>query len=91
MSWIDENLDFVLPVFIWHIYHPRSSSSTSFICKYHDRWSLCVKLILWFCVIKLWWIDNIVCVSTRTQATCNGTQRINLILFKHELCISTFE
>lgn len=58
-----------LPVFIWHIYHPLSSSSTSLICKYQDRWSLCVKLIRWFCVIKLWCIDKIVCVSTRTQAT----------------------
>lgn len=58
-----------IPVFTWHIYQPRSFSSTSFMCKYHDRWSLCVRLILWFCVITLWWIDSIVCVSTRTHAT----------------------
>lgn len=55
----------------WHIYQPRSDSSTSLICKYHDRWSLWVNIILGFCVITLWWMESIVCVSTRTQATWN--------------------
>lgn len=53
----------------WHMYQPRSDSSTSRMCRYQLRWSLWVRTILGFCVMTLWWMLRIVWVSTRTHAT----------------------
>lgn len=63
---------FMGSVLIWHMYHPLSASRTSRICKYHDRWSLCVTPMRWFLVITWLWMVRMVCVSTRSHATCNN-------------------
>jgi hypothetical protein len=31
-----------------------------------------------FCVITWWWIERMVCVSTRTHATCNTTDPLSV-------------
>lgn len=61
--------DFIGSVFIWHMYHPRSSSRTSRTCKNQALWSLCVTPILWFFVMTCVPIVRIVWVSTLNHAT----------------------
>ena len=59
-------------VLTWHMYHPRSFSRVSLMWRDHVRWPLWVTAIRWFFVITWLAIVRIVCVSTRSHATCKS-------------------
>lgn len=61
-------------VLTWHMYHPRSSTRVSFMWSDHVRWPLWVTAIRWFFVMTWVAIVKMVCVSTRSHATCKSDQ-----------------
>lgn len=63
-------------VLTWHMYHPLSVSLVSRMWRHHLRWPLCVTAIRWFFVITCVAIVRIVCVSTRSHATCRTKETI---------------
>lgn len=63
-------------VLTWHMYHPLSVSLVSRMWRHHLRWPLCVTAIRWFFVITCVAIVRIVCVSTRSHATCQTKETI---------------
>lgn len=68
-------------VLTWHMYHPRSVSRVSLMWRDHVRWPLCVTAIRWFLVITWLAIVKMVCVSTRSHATCKSPRQILLFIY----------
>ena len=65
-------------VLIWHMYQPRSSGCTLCSCKVQTLDFGLLSEIRGLRVITLLWMVRIVCVSTRTQATCREQIRKRL-------------
>lgn len=61
---------FIGSVFNWHMYPPRSSSVTDFMCKFQVFRSECDTVTRELCVMTCSWIAWIALVSAFTQPTC---------------------